>query len=138
MRIFHPDNFASATQEEQDEAASNAAALNRARETLSSPLERARYFLSLKNFPIEETDSLEDDDFIDEIFDKRAAIEENCKNVEALKQLLRDNEANISELFERLLPQFQGEKYSEAKDLVHRIIYYEKIRFEIKQRLPIN
>ena len=87
-----------------------------------------------------------------EILEIRSAIEDNAKDFEKLRKLLSQNEDVMNRQvsfcitsahylcfeYEQLVALFRDKNFAEAKEVVHRITYYEKIQSELKQKLPVN
>jgi molecular chaperone HscB len=63
-------------QRELELASAQSSQLNRAYQTLQSPLERAHYILSLHGVEESETEKLQDEDFIMQVMEARQEIEE--------------------------------------------------------------
>jgi molecular chaperone HscB len=139
-------------QSQRDIALHVSNAVNAAYKALSSPLHRIEYILQRNGFNTEETDQLEDLEFISEIMEVREEIETG--NVERLRALEEDNdsELHISQALRRLITFFlitdkirgvhdiiEGsvarKNWEEVKAAAVRLKYLHGIAEAIKQRL---
>jgi molecular chaperone HscB len=139
-------------QSQRDVALHVSNAVNAAYKALSSPLHRIEYILQRNGFNTEETDQLEDLEFISEIMEVREEIETG--NVERIRALEEDNdsELHISQALRRLITFFlitdkirgvhdiiEGsvarKNWEEVKAAAVRLKYLHGIAEAIKQRL---
>lgn len=140
-------------QSQRDVALHVSNAVNAAYKALSSPLHRIEYILQRNGFNTEETDQLEDLEFISEIMEVREEIETG--NVERLRALEEDNdsELHISQALRRSITFFvlitdkiravhgiiEGsvarKNWEEVKAAAVRLKYLHGIADAIKQRL---
>ncbi|KAJ3779235.1 hypothetical protein FB446DRAFT_711439 [Lentinula raphanica] len=140
----HPDTWASKGQDKQDAAQALSSAVNHAYQTLLQPMPRIEYILSTNGSPMEETDKLEDDDFLMNIMMAREELE-NAETREEAESVIQENQGgfdrkhNLLSLFdavpaliddtlleiERLVAQ---ERWPEAKQAGIRLKYLDGIR----------
>jgi len=84
QRVVHPDRHANKTDQEKRLAMQMAGHLNTAFETLTSPVNRAAYLLSLENMPVDfETNTSMAPEFLMEQFEIRERIAEKDTMVRA-------------------------------------------------------
>lgn len=95
QRICHPDAWAQKGQKEAVLASAQSSQLNKAYQTLLSPLTRAQYILSLNGYEQNETDSIEDKEFIMEIMEARQRVEDAADPGE-MTRLREVNQGNIN------------------------------------------
>jgi len=139
-------------QSQRDVALHVSNTVNAAYKALSSPLHRIEYILQRNGFNTEETDQLEDLEFISEIMEVREEIETG--NVERIRALEEDNdsELHISQALRRLITFFlitdkirgvhgiieesvARKNWEEVKAAAVRLKYLHGIADAIKQRL---
>ena len=77
---------------EQNIAAAQSSHLNKAYQTLLSPLSRAEYILAQNGYPSLETDKLTDTEFIMEVMELREELEA-CQTAEELERIRGQNES---------------------------------------------
>jgi Fe-S protein assembly co-chaperone HscB len=96
------------TQKEQNIAASQSSLLNKAYQTLRSPLERAEYLLSLEGIPLEETEKLDEKEFIMEIMEAREELEDatSVEDVEAARAANKGISASLGLELSKLANRF--------------------------------
>ncbi|KAG8730339.1 hypothetical protein FRC12_020332 [Ceratobasidium sp. 428] len=77
QRLMHPDAWSSKPEREKAAAAEYSSLLNKAYETLRSPLKRAEYLISLRGVELNETDSLNEDDvmLMNDVMELREEVE---------------------------------------------------------------
>ncbi|KAJ3828288.1 hypothetical protein F5880DRAFT_1531423 [Lentinula raphanica] len=123
----HPDTWASKGQDKQDAAQALSSAVNHACQTLLQPMPRIEYILSTNGSPMEETDKLEDDDFLMNIMMAREELE-NAETREEAESVIQENQALIDDTLleiERLVAQ---RRWPEAKQAGIRLKYLDGIR----------
>ncbi|KAG8683142.1 hypothetical protein FRC08_014506 [Ceratobasidium sp. 394] len=95
---MHPDAWSSKPEKEKATAAEHSSLLNKAYETLKSPLKRAEYLLSLRGVELSETDGLDEDDgeLIYKVMDLRESIE-SAENPEEINAVVTRNRVEKDE-----------------------------------------
>ncbi|KAN0062851.1 molecular chaperone [Thecaphora frezii] len=84
MAVTHPDRMSGRSEKEQQIGAQQSALINRAYETLLSPLKRAQYLLKRHGTDeVGEADSLEDPELLMEVIELRERLEEAQSEQEA-------------------------------------------------------
>ena len=134
----HPDRFASSGDADKRLSMQWATRANEAYQTLKKPLERAKYLLHLAGHDIQaETNTAMAPEFLMEQMEWREAVMDarqggDHHELEHLHNRLRgDINARYDELG-RLLDAFD---YAEATDLVRRLMFLEKLLYEIDDAL---
>lgn len=122
----HPD-LAPASLKQKAEAYS--AVINDAYKTLSNPLTRAQYLLSLRGVDVanDETLKVEEPDLLMMVLEAREEIEE-AEGEEQIEELRAVNEERIRESEERLDRLFAGDDVEGAKREAVRLRYWVNVR----------
>ncbi|MDZ4262005.1 MAG: Fe-S protein assembly co-chaperone HscB, partial [Pseudomonadota bacterium] len=75
QKVFHPDHFASASDQERRLSLQQAAQINSAYDTLRDPLARARYLLTLQGLEYnDESSTIRDMEFLEEQMELRERL----------------------------------------------------------------
>jgi len=90
QRICHPDTWAQKGEREGALAAAQSAQLNKAYQTLLSPLSRAQYILEQQGIEQSETETLENPEFIMEVMEARQEVED-AAHEEGLHEIIKSN-----------------------------------------------
>jgi molecular chaperone HscB len=139
QKKFHPDNFASASEQERRLSAQYAAHINEAYTTLSDPMQRGRYILSLHGIDIdEEQDTRMDPEFLMQQIELREELDTAESSVEALSSLsdkvndeFSKREASIAGILDNT-PALDSE-LDTARHLVRELQFLTRMRSEIEQ-----
>jgi molecular chaperone HscB len=135
----HPDRFASAPEAERRLSMQWATRANEAYLTLKKPLERAKYLLELAGHDLQaESNTAMPADFLMEQMEWREAVMEarsggDHHELERLFQRLTDDIAGRYEEVAGLLDDAQD--YAAVTDRVRRLMFLEKLLFEIDDAL---
>jgi molecular chaperone HscB len=135
QQIHHPDRSAEVNVDraegELPEGGIDSQLLNKAYNTLRSPLSRAQYILELNGVDTS-SESLKSNDnfFLMEVLEVHDALE-NAVDKEEVAAIGDENERNINEVIQELSQLFAAGKYSEAKNLVLRLRYYTNIEHAV-------
>ncbi|XXG98191.1 hypothetical protein Hte_004512 [Hypoxylon texense] len=126
----HPDVAPAGPPKRRAEAAS--ARINDAYRTLTHPLSRAQYLLSLRGIDVagEETARVEDPALLTLVLETREAVEEADAEA-ALEPLREENEGRIRESEDRLARAFAEDDLEAARHEVTRLRYWVNIRESI-------
>ena len=138
QKKFHPDNFASASEHERRLSAQYAALINEAYTTLSDPMQRGKYMLSLHGINIdEEHDTRMDPQFLMQQIELREELDDAQSSIEALSRLLArvdeefsKREARIGEILDNTSEQESG--LDTARHLVRELQFLIRMRSEIE------
>jgi molecular chaperone HscB len=134
QREVHPDRFASAPQAEQRASMELATRVNEAYRTLKSPVERARYLLSLHGVdPQFETNTAMPADFLAQQMELREALEEAVDAESGVKLAdLRDRlQGGRGALLLEIEAQLDAKAWNEAAGTLRRLMFMEKLGEEI-------
>lgn len=135
----HPDRFASAPEAERRLSMQWATRANEAYMTLKKPLERAKYLLELAGHDLQaESNTAMPADFLMEQMEWREAVMEaraggDHHELERLFQRLTDDIGGRYEEVARLLD--DARDYAAVTDRVRRLMFLEKLLFEIDDAL---
>ncbi|TDL28438.1 Co-chaperone Hsc20 [Rickenella mellea] len=131
QKICHPDAWSGKGKKEHDIAAAQSALLNKAYQTLLSPLQRANYILAQQGLSESETDRLGDTELIMEVMEAREELEEATSGeaVELARQRNRDRINRTQKILEKLI----GERrWDDAKKAAVELKYWETIENAVK------
>ncbi len=141
QKKFHPDNFASASEQERRLSAQYAAHINEAYTTLVDSVSRGRYMLSLLNVSTdEELDTRMDPEFLMQQIELREDLENaqssGASAMEALRRLSEklnneyaEREASIGKILDNTSD--QGPVLDKARHLVRELQFLSRMRTEI-------
>ncbi len=142
-RKFHPDYYSSGQDEEQKLARDNTAYLNHALSTLSDPVQRAEYLLSLvsgsyANSPTPPQELFEEILEVGELLESQSlSIDENTRLThagESFRQRQNELADSLAELFSQLLGGNDGAK-GEIESRLNQIKYLRKTGARIETAL---
>ncbi|KAH7124148.1 Co-chaperone HscB, C-terminal oligomerization domain-containing protein [Dendryphion nanum] len=122
----HPDLH---PQESKKKAQALSARINEAYKTLSSPLHRAQYLLSLRGVSVadDETAKVEDPELLMEVLEARERIEEAEKE-EDLAPMKQENDARVEESVRILERQFEEDNIQGAVEEAVKLRYWVNIK----------
>jgi len=134
----HPDRFANAGDAERRLSMQWATHANEAYQTLKKPLERAKYLLHLAGHDIQaESNTAMPADFLMEQMEWREAVMEarNGRDHHELEHLHNRLRSDIIARYEKLGILFDQGDSAQAIDLVRRLMFLEKLLYEIDDAL---
>ncbi|UCV30091.1 Fe-S protein assembly co-chaperone HscB [Ferribacterium limneticum] len=135
----HPDRFANASDAERRMSMQWATHANEAYQTLKKPLERAKYLLHLADHDIQaENNTAMPADFLMEQMEWREAVMEarNGGDHHELEHLHNRLRGDIKSRYEELAQLLDDENdYAVATDRVRRLMFLEKLLYEIDDAL---
>lgn len=140
QRRFHPDRFASASEQERRLSLQLTAQVNAAFQTLKDPLARARYLLSLQGVDTgEDTDTAMDKDFLmqqmelrDTLAEAREAADRHAR-LGSLRQRVEDDfEARSSRLRACIAENTEVARW-QARNLVREMQFLQKLAQEVDE-----
>ena len=135
----HPDRFAHASEAERRMSMQWATRANEAYQTLKKPLERAKYLLHLAGHDLQaENNTAMPAEFLMEQMEWREAVMEargggDHHELERLHNRLRSDMAGRFDELAALLDEKQD--YAAATDLVRRLMFLDKLLYEIDDAL---
>ena len=136
QKKFHPDNFASASEQERRFSAQYAALINEAYTTLRDPVQRGRYMLSLLGVTTdEEHDTQMDAEFLMQQIELREELDAAQSDLEALVRLADNVDAEFSKRVEKIaeiLDNSKGSELDTARHLVRELQFLMRMRSEIE------
>ena len=138
QKKFHPDNFASASEQERRLSAQYAALINEAYTTLSDPMQRGKYMLSLHGITIdEEHDTRMDPEFLMQQIELREELDDAQSSIDALSRLSErvneeflKREASIGQILDNTT-KLESE-LDKARHLVRELQFLLRMRSEIE------
>ena len=137
MARLHPDRYGTASQEEKQSVADQAAAVTDAYSELKQPHRRASHLLELLGGPLTEGDSgsLLGPPFLMEIMELREELEARPAAPRLLE--LRDqNRGEAARLGAGLAAAFAAAELDEARQLAAQLQYVQRVADEISEQLP--
>ncbi|NOY17017.1 MAG: Fe-S protein assembly co-chaperone HscB [Gammaproteobacteria bacterium] len=138
QKKFHPDNFASATEQDRLVSVQYAALINEAFATLDDPVQRGRYMLSLDGISTdEELDTQMDPEFLMQQIELREELDAaRSSSLDALNRLSDKVESDFSARMARVGEILDGADDSEldrARHLVRELQFLSRVRREIEE-----
>ncbi|KAG8744419.1 hypothetical protein FRC10_010197 [Ceratobasidium sp. 414] len=136
QRLMHPDAWSSKPEKEKATAAEYSSLLNKAYETLKTPLKRAEYLLSLHGVELSETDGLAEDDhgLIHEVMDLREEIE-SAENAEDVNAVLARNRLEKDEALNKFEKAFSEGDLVTAKKACIYLKYWTGVEESAQEKL---
>ncbi|CAM9314758.1 unnamed protein product [Ectocarpus sp. 4 AP-2014] len=138
QRAFHPDLYASKSEDEREKSAANSATANKAYQTLVQPMARVKYLMRLLGSTALEEEG-EDDrksvpmDFLMEVMETREALEE-CSSKEEAEALLSETSAAVEECLSGMDEVLKaGGGKDELSDAAVRLRYLYRIEDEARR-----
>jgi len=139
QRAVHPDRFANASDHERRLSVQQAALINEAYQTLTSPLARARYLLELQGVALDDTNTAMDPMFLMEQMELReslAAVSSQGDPFAALMSLRDTIEVKEQTFFASLGQAFArgGQPALEqARETVRKLQFMERLLSELEE-----
>lgn len=133
----HPDRFASGSDEQRRIAQQVTSFINTAQDTLKQPRLRARYLLELAGIDFDdERDTTSDMAFLMAQMERREALEQVAQADEpfdAIDDLSKSVRAEQSELEQDFVKSLNAGNLGDAKQIVLKLKFFERLMGEIKQ-----
>jgi len=138
QRKFHPDNFASATEQDRRISAQYAAMINEAFTTLNDPVQRGRYMLSLNGISTdEEHDTRMDPEFLIQQIELREELDTaRSSSLDALNHLSDKVENDFAGRMARvgeILDGTDDSEFEKARHLVRELQFLRRMQNEIEE-----
>ena len=133
---YHPDRFVNHDEQQRRVAVQTTGLINEANETLKSSRLRARYMLQLQGVDFDdEIDTTSDGMFLMHQMEMREALEDvpNANDpIARVDDIAHDVEAQMDVLKEHFVFNFEAQKYTEAKEDVLKMKFFERLCQEVK------
>lgn len=133
--LLHPDNFATATEQEQEYSSLHSTAVNEAYNTLIDPIKRGLYLLEINGYELEsETVDSTEEGLLNDIFMLSFEVEE-AEDEEELQELLTDVKERVEVESEKANEAFDAGDFVNAKRCMVKLKYYGNIEKTIKEKI---
>ena len=134
---WHPDRFASGSDEERRISIQNTSFINTAHTTLTTPRLRARYLLELSAVSFnDEIETSRDPVFLMQQMEVRESIEDvvdEAEPLDALDEIKADVKQQAQQLEQHFQQYYADNRLEEAKDVVLKMRFMERIFSEIRR-----
>ncbi|OCG21137.1 Fe-S protein assembly co-chaperone HscB [Gilliamella sp. wkB108] len=136
QKQFHPDNFASAKDNEKVSIMQKSAMINDGYQTLKNSISAAEYFLSLQGFDVAtEQNIIHDPDFLMEQFTLREQLDdiESQDNPELLDDFHKEMIKRKNSVYNQLLHYIHEQDWQTALNLIYKIRYLTRLLEQIEK-----
>lgn len=136
QKYLHPDNFASASDAERRWSMQAASFVNEAYQTLSKPIKRAGYLLSLNGIELnEETDTQMSPEFLMEQMELREALGDAADQSDpyaALDSISAQLSSGQKKSAKGFASAADAENWAEARTIVRQWQFLDKLKSEVR------
>ncbi|MCD2528209.1 MULTISPECIES: co-chaperone HscB [Providencia] len=137
QRQYHPDRFATCSEQEKMQALQKAATINAAYQALRHPLKRAEYMLSLHGFDINnEQHTMHDTAFLMEQLELREELD-NIENSDDALDLLAKFMQNVKQMQQArsalMVTELDAMEWEKAADTVRKLRFLDKLQQQAEQ-----
>lgn len=137
QRQYHPDCFATCTEQEKMQALQQAATINAAYQALRHPLKRAEYLLLLQGIDINnEQHTMHDTAFLMEQLELREELD-NIERHSEVNDLLTEFMAKVKQMQKTrslvMVEQLDREQWEQAADTVRKLRFLDKLQQQAEQ-----
>lgn len=136
QRRFHPDNYATASEQSRLMAVQKAAQINDAYQTLKDPVQRAEYILSLNGIDLrDEQQTMQDPEFLMQQMMLREELEEITETLDESALFDFDDKAKAlyKSLVNNVSEQVNASQWQDAAVTVRKLKFAVKLRQEIER-----
>lgn len=130
QKQYHPDNFASQSQEQLNQAIAASSLINQAYNTLTQPLARAIYLLKLQGVEVDLVhDTKFSQSFLIEQIELREQIGEAEENqdFDALEAIEHGLQADSKQLELQIEQSFQAQDFAAIREQIKHLAFYSKL-----------
>ncbi|KAI4454371.1 iron-sulfur cluster co-chaperone protein hscb [Holotrichia oblita] len=124
--VLHPDKFSNKSDIEKEISAEYSSLVNKAYNTLQTPIKRAIHLLSLNNETISEDNKSDNPEFLMEMMEVNEEIDE-ADSPEKLKSLRERNNRMLNKCSEEVSQHFKDNNIEKAKEAIIKMKYYGTI-----------
>lgn len=137
QRQYHPDRFATCSEQEKMQALQKAATINAAYQALRHPLKRAEYMLSLHGFDINnEQHTMHDTAFLMEQLELREELD-NIENSDDALDLLAKFMQSVKQMQQArsalMVTELNAMQWEKAADTVRKLRFLDKLQQQAEQ-----
>ncbi|MEX9608500.1 co-chaperone HscB [Providencia manganoxydans] len=137
QRQYHPDRYATCTEQEKMQALQQAATINAAYQALRHPLKRAEYMLLLQGIDINnEQHTMHDTAFLMEQLELREELD-NIENNSHSADLLVDFIKNVQQMQKTrsamMVTQLDDKQWEQAADTVRKLRFLDRLQQQAEQ-----
>ncbi|MEY0588449.1 co-chaperone HscB [Providencia manganoxydans] len=137
QRQYHPDRYATCTEQEKMQALQQAATINAAYQALRHPLKRAEYMLLLQGIDINnEQHTMHDTAFLMEQLELREELDNIESNAHAA-DLLVDFIKNVQQMQKTrsaiMVTQLDDKQWEQAADTVRKLRFLDRLQQQAEQ-----
>ncbi|CAG9853550.1 unnamed protein product [Phyllotreta striolata] len=127
QNLIHPDKFSNKTHEEQTISAEYSSLINKAYSSLMSPMKRAEHLLQLKGEMIEESQTVDEPNFLMNIMSMNEEVDNAQEDVVKLKELNEKNRNELNKLTKEIDQHFKNGDLKAAKASIIKLKYFTSI-----------
>lgn len=137
QRQYHPDRFATCSEQEKMQALQKAATINAAYQALRHPLKRAEYMLSLHGFDINnEQHTMHDTAFLMEQLELREELD-NIENSDDALDLLAKFMQSVKQMQQArsalMVTELDAMQWEKVADTVRKLRFLDKLQQQAEQ-----
>ncbi|CAG9535396.1 unnamed protein product [Cercopithifilaria johnstoni] len=132
--VVHPDKFSRCSPEEKEISENCSRYLNEAYKTLTEPLERAKYLLTLKGAPQNDEHVMGGTDFLAEMMELNELMVTN-NDPKELKILLYEVETKIQMLGREFKNSIETNQLGKAKKAVFKLTFYYRLKHGLSNKI---
>jgi len=135
---YHPDKYAMAEKNEQEDAASKSSLINKSYRTLKDPLSRGLHMLELAGNPVTEETHVDDMEFLMWLMEMNEAISDNESDQPELASLKAELDTLVEDIQVEISSAFGRGEVDDAKEKLIRLRYYDNCKRKIVDLLDVH